>query len=58
MPNFKVAVIVNSSQVFIVEADDPEHAVEKISYAWDNSLISLDNPDTSEADFAFIAPAD
>ena len=57
MPKFKIAVIVNSSQVFIIQADDPELAVEKISDAWDNSLISLDNPDSSEADFAFISPA-
>lgn len=57
MPKFKVAVIVNSSQVFTVEADDPELAVEKISHAWDNSLISIDNPDSSEADFAVIGLA-
>lgn len=57
MPQFNVAVIVNSSQVFTVEADNPEHAIDKISYAWDNSLISLDNPDSSEADFAVIGIA-
>lgn len=57
MPNFKVAVILNLSQVFIVKADNPEQAIEKISDAWDNNKIELDNPDYSEADFSFISNA-
>ena len=57
MPNFKVAVILNSSQVFIVKADNPVQAIEKISDAWDNNKIELDNPDYPEADFSLIGNA-
>ena len=58
MPNFRVAIFKTSSQIFIVEADNRAKAIKKISDAWDNGIIDLDNPDISEADFSLIGYAD
>lgn len=58
MPKFRVAIFHNSSQVFIVEADNRASAIEKISDDWDNGEIELDNPDICDADFSIIGCAD
>ena len=54
MAKFKIAVTQTFSQVFIVEAQDSSKAIEKISDAWDNGEIELDNPEISDTDFSFI----
>ena len=54
MPKFRVAIIRTETQSFIIEAQNSSEAIEKISDAWDNNKIELDNPDYSEADFSFI----
>ena len=58
MPKFRVAIIRTETQVFIVEAQNNSEAIEKISYAWDNGNIELDNPDTSDTDFSLIGRAE
>ena len=58
MPKFRVAIIRTETQVFIVEAQNNSEAIEKISYAWDNGDIELDNPDTSDTDFSLIGRAE
>jgi hypothetical protein len=58
MPNFRVAIFQTSSQIFIVEADNRAKAIEKISDAWDNGIIDLDNPDISDTDFSLIGHAE
>ena len=58
MAKFKVAIIHTEAQAFIVEALNSSEAIEKISYAWDNGDIELDNPDTSDTDFSIIGRAD
>lgn len=58
MAKFRVAITLVSSGVFIVEAQNGAEAIEKISDAWDNSLIEIDEPDMSDADFSLIGRAD
>ena len=58
MPKFKVAIIRTETQSFIVEAQNSSEAIEKISYAWDNGELELDDPDTSDTDFSLIGRAD
>ena len=58
MAKFKVAIIRTETQVFTVEAENSTEAIEKISDAWDNGTIELDNPDTSDTDFSIIGRAD
>ena len=58
MPKFRVAIIRTEAQSFIVEAQNSTEAIEKISYAWDNGDIELDNPDTSDTDFSLIGRAE
>jgi hypothetical protein len=55
---FRVAVIRAEAQIFIIEAENSTEAVEKISDAWYNGTIELNNPDTSDTDFSFIGRAD
>ena len=55
---FKVAIIRTETQSFFVEADDGSEAVDKVSSAWDNGTIELNNPDTSDTDFSLIGRAD
>ena len=54
MAKFKVAIIHTEAQAFIVEAQNSSEAVEKISDAWDNGDVELDDPDTSDTDFFLI----
>ncbi len=42
------------SQVFAVEADDSAEAIERISDAWDNGRIELDNPELCDTDFSLL----
>ena len=58
MAKFRVAIIRTETQSFIVEAQNSTEAIEKISYAWDNGDIELDNPDISDTDFSLIGRAD
>ncbi len=54
MAKFKVAVTHTETQVFIIEAECSEEAIEKISDAWDNGELELDNPEVSDSDVLFI----
>ena len=58
MAKFRVAIIRTETQVFIVEAQNSTEAIEKISHAWGDGYIELDNPDTSDTDFSLIGRAD
>ena len=58
MTKFRVAIIRTETQSFIVEAENSSEAIEKISDAWDNRDIELDNLDTSDTDFSLIGRAD
>ena len=58
MPKFSVAIIRTETQVFIIEAENGSEAIERISDAWDNGVIELDNPDTSDTDFSLIGRTD
>ena len=58
MAKFKVAIIHTEAQAFIVEALNSSEAIEKISDAWDNGEIELDDPDTSDTDFSLIGRAE
>ncbi len=58
MAKFSVAIIRTETQVFTVEARNCTEAVEKISDAWDNGEIELDDPDTSDTDFSLIGQAE
>ena len=58
MPKFRVAIIHTETQSFTVEAQNSSEAIEKISDAWDNGDIELDNPDISDTDFSLIGRAD
>ena len=58
MAKFRVAIIRTETQSFFVEAQKNTKAIEKISYAWDNGDIELDNPDTSDTNFSLIGRAD
>lgn len=58
MPKFRVAIIRTEKQSFIVEALNNSEAIEKISDAWDNGELELDDPDTSDTDFSLIGRAD
>ena len=54
MTKFKVAVTQNLSQVFTFEAHNKEQAVNKISEAFENEIITLNAPDFYETDFIVI----
>ncbi len=54
MAKYKVAVTHTETQVFIIEADNSSEAKEKISDAWDNGEIEIDNPELSDTDFSLI----
>ena len=58
MPKFRVAIIRTETQSFIVEAENSSEAIEKISDAWNNGTIELDDPDTSDTDFSIIGRAE
>ena len=58
MPKFRVAILRTETQSFIVEAQNSTEAIEKISYAWDNGDIELDNPDICDTDFSLIGRAE
>ena len=58
MPKFRVAIIRTETQSFIVEAEHSIEAVEKVSDAWDNGDIELDNPDICDTDFSLIGQAE
>ena len=58
MPKFRVAIIRTETQSFIVETENCSEAVEKVSDAWNNGEIELDNPDVSDTDFSLIGRAD
>ena len=58
MPKFSVAIIRTETQSFIVEAENSSEAIEKISDAWNNGTIELDDPDTSDTDFSIIGRAE
>ena len=58
MPKFSVAIIRTEAQSFIVEAQNSTEAIEKISDAWDNGELELDDPDTSDTDFSLIGRAE
>ena len=46
------------TQIFIVEAHNFSEAVEKISDAWGNEEIELDDSDISDTDFSIIGRAE
>ena len=54
MAKFRVAITRTESQVFTVEANNSTEAVEKISDAWNEGCIELDNPELTDTDFSFI----
>ena len=58
MAKFRIAIIHTEAQSFIVEAQNSSEAVEKISDAWDNGDVELDDPDTSDTDFFLIGRAE
>lgn len=58
MPKFRVAIIRTETQSFIIEAQNSSEAIEKISDAWDNGELELDDPDTSDTDFSLIGRAE
>lgn len=58
MAKFRIAIIHTEAQAFIVEAQNSSEAVEKISDAWDNGDVELDDPDTSDTDFFLIGRAE
>ncbi len=57
MAKFKVAITRTESQVFTIEADSNAEAVERISEAWDEGRIELDNPELCDTDFSLIGRA-
>ena len=54
MAKFKVAIIHTEAQAFIVEAENGSEALDKLSDAWDNGEIELDDPDNCDTDFFLI----
>ena len=58
MAKFKVAITRTESQVFTVEANNSAEAIEKISDAWNEGCIELDNPEITDTDFSFIGRAE
>ena len=58
MPKFRVAIIRTETQSCIVEAKNSSEAIEKISDAWDNGELELDDPDISDTDFSLIGRAE
>ena len=54
MTKFKIAVSQILSQIFTVDADDAEEAINKISEAFENGFITLDAPDLCETDFIIV----
>lgn len=57
MAKFRVAITRTETQVFTVEALNSAEAVEKISDAWDEGHIELDNPELCDTDFSLIGRA-
>ncbi len=57
MPKFRVAIIRTETHVFVIESQNSSEAVEKVSDAWDEGLIDIDNLDTSDTDFSLIGRA-
>ena len=57
MAKFKVAIIHTEAQAFIVEALNSSEAVDRLSNAWDNGDVELDDPDTCDTDFFIIGRA-
>ncbi len=57
MAKFRVAITRTESQVFTIEAQDSTEAVERISDAWDEGRIELDNPELCDTDFSLIGRA-
>lgn len=57
MAKFRVAITRTESQVFTIEAQDSTEAVERISDAWDERRIELDNPELCDTDFSLIGRA-
>ena len=57
MTKFRVAITRTESQVFTIEADSSAEAVERISDAWDEGRIELDNPELCDTDFSLIGRA-
>ncbi|MBQ3757844.1 MAG: hypothetical protein II876_00135 [Synergistaceae bacterium] len=55
---FKVAITNTETQIFTVEAQDSAEAVERISNAWDERRIELDNPGLCDTDFSLIGRAE
>ena len=58
MAKFRVAIYRTEAQAFIVEAENSTEAVDKVSDAWDNGTIELDNPNISDTDFSLIGRAE
>ena len=58
MAKFKVAITRTETQVFTVEAKDSAKAIEKISDAWNEGRIELDNPELCDTDFSLIGRAE
>ncbi|MBR0279802.1 MAG: hypothetical protein IJQ75_07485 [Synergistaceae bacterium] len=54
MAKFKVAITRTESQIFTVEANNSAEAIEKISDAWNEGCIEMDNPEITDTDFSFI----
>ena len=58
MAKFTVAITHTETQVFTVEAQNSAEAVQRISDAWDNGRIELDNPEICDTDFSLIGRAE
>ena len=58
MAKFKVAITRTETQVFTVDAQDSAEAVERISEAWNEGRIELDNPELCDTDFSLIGRAE
>lgn len=58
MAKFRVALIRIETQTFTIEAENSADAVDKISDAWDNGELELDNPELCDTDFFLIGRAD
>ncbi len=57
MAKFRVAITRTEMQVFNIEAQDSAEAVERISEAWNEGRIELDNPELCDTDFSLIGRA-
>ncbi|MBR0167537.1 MAG: hypothetical protein IJQ08_02590 [Synergistaceae bacterium] len=58
MAKFKVAITRTESQIFTVKANNSAEAIEKISDAWNEGCIEMDNPEITDTDFSFIGRAE